>query len=168
MDDFLFASALSRTPDTCPTDFCDDLTRVGISSIAGAGHGLFAVSDLESRFPLYAFTGVPVSDEEADRYPNAYQLTLDGHKRTPPGETLVLDASGSLCSPAKYPNSRGVYILSGGNNCQFEQHNDVIYLVTDKRIKAGEELFTAYGEQKPMWPMTFLGCAKSSKLDFMQ
>ncbi len=168
MDDCLLAAALSRTPPTCPVDFCDDLTRVGPSTVAAAGHGLFAVRAIGSRMPLYAFTGVKLSEAEADDYPNAYQLMLQGRTLSPPGENVVIDASGTECSPPKFANTRGEYILSDGNNCQFEQFGNHIFFITSRRVQAGEELFTPYGEKTPHWPMTFPGCSKTNKLDFIR
>ncbi len=161
----LFQAAKTRSPTKCPTDFQDTFTRVAPSSISDAGRGLFAVSDLLPNFPLYVYSGLVLSEEEADRYPNAYQVGSPSL----PGETAeVVDASTELCSPAKYINSKGRILLRNGNNCQLRDHEGHVYLVTDKAIKAGEELFAAYGALEPKWPMTFLGCSAQNKSAFLE
>ena len=150
--DEAFLAASSRTPSSCHHTFADALTRVSVSSLDRAGYGLFAVSAMPARLPLYEYTGVLVSREEADKYPNAFQFNT-------PSSDLVIDGSISdKCSPAKFINTQGIY-LEPPNNCQFEQHGQRVYLVTLANICSGDELFAPYGKRAmAVWPEAYLGC----------
>lgn len=129
------------------------------SKVKGGGYGLFAVSFLHADYALYKYTGVPVTRQEAEQYPNAFHFDTSSN--------VVLDASQNICSPAKYINSKGPWLSR--NNCQFELHNGCIYLVTLKCVKPGTELFAAYGpEPMAVWPEAYLGCAAKEKSAFVR
>lgn len=159
MAQFRFDVARLRTPVSCGPGFSDGITRVGASSVRGAGYGLFSVVALASQIPLYEYTGTLVTTEQADRYPNAYMFSSELFG--------VLDASQDICSPAKFVNTKG-RLLALENNCEFVTHEGHIFLSTSRAITQGEELFAPYGQQTPKWPMTFLGCARAEKIEFVR
>lgn len=157
MANFRFDLARVRSPKHCEPGFGDAITRVGPSSAPGAGYGLFSVVDLAPQIPLYEYTGVPVTTELADKYPNAYMFSSELYG--------VLDASRHVCSPAKFVNTKGE---KAENNCAFVTHEGNIFLSTIRAIAQGEELFAPYNTENSTWPMTFLGDARAEKVDFVR
>ena len=98
-------------------------------------------------FALYVYTGVKRTSQDADRYPNAYQLDLN--------DGSVCDAGdASQSSPARWVNTRdrdlqlgtlfGQASGSAQDNCEYEEYNGKHYLVTIRSIKPFQELFASY------------------------
>lgn len=157
MSHYKFDLARLRTPVYCEPGFNDGITRIARSPLPDAGYGLFAEVAINAKTPLYEYTGKQVTEEHADRYPNAYMFSSHLYG--------VLDASQEVCSPAKFVNTKGP-VLGGGNNCEFLTHEGRVFLITSRAIAKGEELCSPYGRQNPKWPMTFVGCAVKEKIAF--
>lgn len=127
------------------------------------GRGLFAMRKIPAGFALYVYTGVKRTSQDADRYPNAYQLDLN--------DGSVCDAGdASHSSPARWVDTRDKDLQlatllskvtgSAQNNCEYEEHNGKLYLVTTRSIKPFQELFASYNREDegfPEWPQAFLG-----------
>lgn len=128
-----------------------------------AGRGLFAMRKIPAGFVLYVYTGVKRTSQDADRYPNAYQLDLN--------DGSVCDAGdASHSSPARWVNTRDGDLQlarlldqvseSAQNNCEYEEYSGTLYLVTTRSIKPFQELFASYDREDegfPEWPQVFLG-----------
>ena len=152
-------AAERRTPIVTSL-YRDKWTAVAKSTVAG--RGLFAMRKIPAGFALYVYTGVKRTSQDADRYPNAYQLELNDGSFCDAG-----DASHS--SPARWVNTRDRDLKlpridqvseSAQNNCEYEEYNGKLYLVTTCSIKPFQELFASYGQANegfPEWPQGFLG-----------
>lgn len=90
-------AAERRTPTGVTSLYRDKWTAVAKSTVAG--RGLFAMRKIPAGFALYVYTGVKRTSQDADRYPNAYQLELNDGSFCDAG-----DASHS--SPARWVNTR--------------------------------------------------------------
>jgi len=110
------------------------------STIPNSGKGLFTLVDIPKDTPIVEFTGKKISQKRADR--------LTGSK----SEYLIELSDGSLLdvyeskSVAKYANDAA---FSGGkNNSEIQEfEGNKIWLVSTKKIKAGQEVFCSYGKE---------------------
>ena len=144
------AKAMKRSCNNTTVLFRDEWTAVARSSVSG--HGLFSMARLPARFVLYAYTGTIRTAEEASRRPNAFMFHLhDGS---------VCDAGPfDTSSPARWVNTQPFDKLSCCN-CEYQEYEGKVYLITLRAIPPMQELFASYGEGKTPfadWPQGFLG-----------
>lgn len=115
--------------------------RVGLSSIPGAGRGLFAAVDLRRGDLLCRVSGQMMSEEEAAHFA---ARSTHGDKYflgTSKGVMNVRSAAryaNDACGPVRVPGVR--------NNCRFiEEEDGSVWLEATRHIRAGEECFVGYG-----------------------
>ena len=139
---------------------CDenDLTRVGPSSIPGAGLGLHAVSHLPRGLPLFTYSGGFVSEEEALMWPNAHHLHLEGSGKCTDGSKVGSKRE----TPMKYINSADI----DSANCRFDEREDRIFVIVLRDILPIEELLIEYEVME--WPHNFHGCAIQRPAKFIK
>lgn len=157
-DSYLEAEA--RVFPKCDENFADDLTRVGPSNILDAGLGLHAVSHLPRGSVLYAYTGDFVSEEEAEMWPNAHHLHLEGSGKCIDGSRVGSHGE----TPMKYINSADL----DSANCRFDERQDRVFVVVSqiRDIQPNEELLINYDVM--VWPDNFHGCAIQRPADFIR
>ena len=111
------------------------------SHIKGAGYGLFAEKDFKKGQKIVEYTGELLTQDEYDeRYVEddmgSYGISLT--------DDLVIDAARTDSGVARYACD---YHGSGGkNNADYESDDDTIWIVATRKIKAGEEIYTDYGD----------------------
>ena len=142
--------AIQRSCNNTTVLFRDEWTAVATSSVSG--HGLFTMTQLPARFVLYAYTGTIRSAEQASRRPNAFMFDLQ--------EGSVCDAGPiETSSPARWVNTQPFDKLSRCN-CEYQEYEGKLYLITLRTIPPMQELFASYGKGKTPfadWPQGFLG-----------
>lgn len=122
---------------------------IRLSSIEGAGYGVFAARDLEpgTRFPyLGDVSTLKEFHKERKKTPQAradYAYEADYTK----GNRVIIDALDRHSCVARYINDS---IGTGNeNNCFFYSDPKIkkSYIKTSRKIKKGEELFVDYGPE---------------------
>jgi hypothetical protein len=110
------------------------------SSIAGAGDGLFTCIDIFKNEIVSVFKGVIINLKEAEKIKKSgnHQYFMD----LPSGR--VFDTSNTHCY-AKYANDSIGNISK--NNAVISMDGKTVVLVAIKKIKAGSEIFTSYGNK---------------------
>lgn len=136
-----------RSITTITHPFCAKHTKkmlglsVKPSKVKGAGYGLFAEKDFKKGQKIVEYTGeILTQDEYDERYlkddMGSYGISLT--------EELVVDAARTDSGVARYACD---FHGSGGmNNADYEDNGDTIWIVAVRKIKAGEEIYTDYGE----------------------
>ncbi len=127
--------------------FCAAHTReeLGVfvkkSQIPGAGYGLYADQDFEKGDEIVEYTGETLTqDQYDDRYDDddmgSYGIALR--------DDVVIDAARTDSGVARYACD---YHGSGmKSNAEYVSDDEEIWIVATRGIKAGEEIFTDYGE----------------------
>lgn len=117
--------------------------RVAKSNIKGAGFGLFATKSFAVGDRIVEYKGDVLTQAEYDaRYDEnnmgAYGIELN--------DTHVIDAARTTSGVARYACS---YQGSGARkpNAEYVSDEQQVWIVALKPIKAGQEIFTDYGEE---------------------
>jgi len=111
------------------------------SSIPKAGKGLFAERDFKKGEQICKYGGEILTVDQYDkRYKDdsmgAYGIQLD--------EKRVIDAAKTTAGVARYACD---YHGSGKKpNAEYISDDDEVWIVATKKIKAGDEIFTDYGD----------------------
>lgn len=114
--------------------------EVRASSLPNSGRGLFAEQDIKKGQPIVMITGPVYNAEELKN------IVQDEYILEDVCGTRYIDVEG----PARYANdAEGITRVPGlKNNSAFLSYEDgTLWLEATKKIKAGEEIFVAYGEQ---------------------
>ncbi|KAI9230270.1 MAG: hypothetical protein DHS80DRAFT_731, partial [Piptocephalis tieghemiana] len=129
----------------------EDIVRVGISTIPGAGRGLFAVRNLPAWTVLGFYFGVPDFEDDFDRDKDGVGIASSYSIRY---RHTVLDATDALGQPFDQPGISPVYCpwhfmnedTNRGNVLFVEGARvNMVICMSTRRIGAGEELFVYYG-----------------------
>lgn len=136
-------------------------TKVRASSVPNSGKGLFAEQDIKKGEPIAMIVGPVYNAEELTK------IKRDEYILEDVCGTRFIDVEG----PARYANdARGLTRIPGlNNNSAFLAYEDgTLWLESTKNIKAGEEIFVAYGKQywkeiKARWDAKNAKLNKSSK-----
>lgn len=110
------------------------------SSLPNSGRGLFAEQDIKKGEPIVMITGPVYTEEELAT------IVEDEYILEDVCGTKYIDVEG----PARYANdAEGITRVPGKkNNSAFLSYEDgTLWLEATKKIKAGEEIFVAYGDQ---------------------
>ena len=116
--------------------------EVKISTLPNSGLGLFAKIDFSKGERIVEYCGDKVTwaqvEDDAD---NGYIFHID--------DEHVIDARNTLESLGRYANdASGLSKVKGiRNNALYEEEHYSVFIVADKKIKAGEEIFVAYGKE---------------------
>lgn len=115
-------------------------TKVRPSTLPNSGQGLFAEQDIKKGEPIAMITGPIYNATELKA------IVRDEYILEDVCGTRFIDVEG----PARYANdARGLTRMPGtNNNSAFLSYEDgTLWLEATKKIKAGEEIFVAYGKQ---------------------
>lgn len=96
------------------------------------GKGLFALENIPKGSCIIEYTGVPITEEEAEKINSKYLFEV-GKNKTINGNTKE--------NTAKYINH------SCRPNCEADGPSGRVFIFALKNIKADEELFYDYGEE---------------------
>ncbi len=96
------------------------------------GKGLFALEDIKKGSCIIEYTGVPITEEEAEKINSKYLFEV-GKNKTINGNTKE--------NTAKYINH------SCRPNCEADGPEGRVFIFALKNIKAGEELTYDYGKE---------------------
>ena len=110
------------------------------STLPNSGQGLFAEQDIKKGEPIAMITGPVYNAEELKT------IVRDEYILEDVCGTKFIDVEG----PARYANdAHGLTRVPGiKNNSAFLSYEDgTLWLEATKKIKAGEEIFVAYGRQ---------------------
>ncbi len=114
--------------------------QVKESSIPNSGNGLFTLVDIPKDTQIVEFTGEEVTKEEIKKLTGVrsnYLIEMSNGR--------IVDVYNSD-SVAKYAND--AEFGGGKNNSEIQEYEDgKIWLVSTKKIKAGEEIFCSYGPE---------------------
>jgi len=127
--------------------YCSKHTRkhLGVSvkksKIPGAGYGLFAEKSFKKGEYIVQYTGEHLTTDEYDaRYGDdtlgAYGITLN--------DTTVIDAAKTSAGVARY--ACDFHGSGKKNNAEYVTDDEEVWIVATKKIKAGDEIYTDYGE----------------------
>ena len=113
------------------------------SGIPGAGDGLYTIKNIKKGDRILEYTGEIIENKVDDDKFYSYGLTVNN---------IIIDAKSTQSQLGRYANDCQRRNKSQGhcksNNAQFEyDEEDRAYLVATKRIRAGGEVFTAYGNE---------------------
>ncbi|KAG9399879.1 hypothetical protein AC1031_011300 [Aphanomyces cochlioides] len=117
----------------------DCILRVQESTIPDSGNGVFTTEDLKTGDIITEYSGEVVKFQKwpSDRSVEyAVQMTKKNHWIDGVKEATIGQGLGSILKRPNRPKRP---------NCQFVQYCGHIYVEAKKNIKAGEELFVAYG-----------------------
>ena len=115
-------------------------TKVRTSTMPNSGKGLFAEQDIKKGEPIAMIVGPVYTEAELKN------IVRDEYILEDVCGTRFIDVEG----PARYANdARGLTRVPGvNNNSAFLAYEDgTLWLESTKKIKAGEEIFVAYGKQ---------------------
>ena len=109
------------------------------STIPNSGRGLFTTIDIQQGDLIAQYKGELISDKEADR---RIKTGNDRYFMNDPISGKIFDCERVECF-AKYAND--AYNTRFRNNSKIALYKRKIYLQAIRNIKAGSEIFTAYG-----------------------
>ncbi|MEO7923171.1 MAG: SET domain-containing protein [Chitinophagaceae bacterium] len=116
--------------------------EVKVSSLPGAGNGLFAKEFIPKGTRIVEYKGKVTSWKEVDSYDgdNGYIYYVKRHH--------VIDASRHSSALARYANdARGLQRVKGtGNNAEYVEDGVKVYIESRKNIPAGTEILVDYGK----------------------
>jgi len=111
------------------------------SGIPNAGMGLFTNADIKKGEKIIEYKGLITTWEGADHQDGDNEFVFYVN------EDHVIDASKDDTSLGRYANdAKGLRRIKGfKNNSEFMEDGLRVFIVANKNIKAGEEIFTDYG-----------------------
>jgi SET domain-containing protein len=117
--------------------------KVATSSIKGAGYGLFAARNFDVGDRIVEYKGEVITQEEYDARYNETNMGAYGIELN---DTHVIDAARTSSGVARYACS---YHGSKAKkpNAEYVSDEERVWIVALRPIKAGEEIFTDYGEE---------------------
>ncbi|MBX7124053.1 MAG: SET domain-containing protein-lysine N-methyltransferase [Cyclobacteriaceae bacterium] len=121
--------------------FLEKYLRVKISTLPGAGKGLFTTIDIPKgkRFVEYKGRIQPWSEVKDDDGRNGYLMYINRY--------CVINAEPAIHTLGRYANdARGFVRIDGlSNNSEYVSVGRRCYIEAIRDIKAGEEIFVGYG-----------------------
>ncbi|RKP12540.1 hypothetical protein BJ684DRAFT_20928 [Piptocephalis cylindrospora] len=129
----------------------EDIVRVDISTIPGAGRGLFAVRNLPAWTVLGFYFGVPDFEDDFDRDKDGIGIASSYSIRY---RHTVLDATDAFGQPFDQPGISPIYCPWHYMNEDTNRGNvlfvegacvNMVICMSTRRIGSGEELFVYYG-----------------------
>ncbi|TXH21398.1 MAG: SET domain-containing protein [Chitinophagaceae bacterium] len=119
-----------------------DQLEVKISTLPNSGMGLFAKIEFQKGERIIEYCGEMLTWQQVeDDADNGYIFHID--------DEHVIDARNCLEAFGRYANdAAGLSRVKGvRNNALYEEEDYSVFIVADKKIKAGEEIFVAYGKE---------------------
>ena len=131
-----------------------ETVRVGDSELPGAG--LFATHDIPIDRPFAIYLGDIITVEESENTDSDYMVSR--------GNGLVIDSNNQTSCFGRYAND---IIVDERTNAHLHMHDNEMYLIAQRDIEAGEEIFVDYGNY---WNEheRFLMLSDESKLSYRE
>lgn len=122
-----------------------DYLEVRKSTIPGAGKGLFTLRDIKKGERVVEYLGEIITDKECDRRAEKDQYGYFFYI----SKNKCVDAYHMPEVKARYANdASGLTKVKGiRNNCCYEVWKRSGWILAEKNIKAGEEIFVSYGAE---------------------